>query len=135
MWAVSTWAGYIGWVCAVCIVLEGSMNRIIVSLLIALFSMPSGHAAEKEVVCAKYRADYGWSKGHKVEASILKGSELNSATKTFSYNILSTYVVIFWARDQASIIEMGWPYLSAIGQEGEDQRGMKWEIAKTSICF
>lgn len=115
--------------------LGGYMNRQIVTLIIALFAMPPAHAADKEVVCAKYKTDSGWSKGYEVEATILKGSELNSATRTLKYNNLSTYVVIFWEKDQASIIEMNWPYLNAIGQEGEDQRGVKWEIAKTSICF
>ena len=111
------------------------MKRIIFALCVSLLILPRAHAAEKETVCAKYRADYGWSKGYKVEATILKGGELNQATRTFNYNSLSTYVVIFWDKDQASVIEMNWPYLSPIGQEGEDQRGIKWEIAKTTICF
>lgn len=115
--------------------LGGAMNRLLVTLLIAVFAIPPGHAAEKEVVCAKYRTDYGWSKGYKVDATILNGSELNSETKTFNYNNLSTYVVIFWEKDRASIIKMGFPYLTIIGQEGEDQQGKKWEIAKTSICI
>jgi hypothetical protein len=57
------------------------------------------------------------------------------ATKSLNYNSLSTYVVIFWEKDQASIIEMSWPYLSLLGQGGVDQRGIRWEIAKTSFCF
>lgn len=92
-------------------------------------------AAERETVCAKYEAGYGWSKGYQVEATITNGSELNQATGSFRYKALSTYVVIFWEKDQVSIIEMSWPYLSPVGQPGVDQRGTPWKIAQTSICF
>lgn len=106
-------------------------------LLVAILtiSVSETHAAEREAVCAKYRAEYGWSNGYKVEATILKGHELNQATRTINYTSYSTYVVIFWDKDQASIIEMDFPYLGPVGQEGKDQRGIKWEIAKTNICY
>ena len=92
-------------------------------------------AAEKIQVCAKYQINTGWSKGHLVNASHLRGSELNTVTKSFEYSSFSTYIVIFWDKDQATIIEMDWPTINAIGQEGTDRRGLKWEIAKTRICF
>lgn len=92
-------------------------------------------AAERITVCAKYEVEYGWSKGYKVEATFTSGSELNSATRTFDYSALSKYVVIFWDKDEVSIIEMSFPYLGPIGLEGKDQRGRKWEIAKTSFCI
>ncbi len=91
-------------------------------------------AAERATVCAKYRTANGWSSGYKVEATIVKGSELNRAAASVDFKPFSTYVVIFWDNDEASIIEMGWSQLSFIGQEGEDRRGVKWEIAKTSLC-
>ena len=110
------------------------MSRILLALIL-FHAACCVSAAEGETVCAKYRTDNGWSKSYKVEATIIKGTELNQATRTFEYNAFATYVVIFWDKDQASIIEMSWPYLSPIGQEGEDRRGVKWEVAKTSFCF
>lgn len=103
----------------------------------ALFVLATGHveAGERATVCAKYRTEYGWSNGYQVVATIQTGNELNQATRSFSYTSYSTYVVIFWDKGQASVIEMSFPYLGPIGQEGEDQQGRKWEIAKTSICF
>jgi hypothetical protein len=91
-----------------------------IALALALFFISvSAVAAERETVCAKYQSEGGWSKNYKVEATIIRGTELNQATRSFEYNGLSTYVVIFWDKDQASIIEMSWPHLSPIGQEGK----------------
>ena len=92
-------------------------------------------AAEKVNICAKYRANYGWSTGYKVEANVLKGHELNAATNSIGYNGISTYVVIFWDEGQASVIEMDFPFLGPVGQTGTDQQGRQWEIAKTIICY
>lgn len=106
-------------------------------LLVALILVTPiiGAASELVTVCAKYKTNYSWSNGYKIEATVMKGSELNQATSSFDYTSSSTYVVIFWDEDQASIIEMDLPYLGPVGQNGEDQQGRKWEIAKTSICY
>jgi len=109
-------------------------NRFFWFFLLAL-TANHADAAEREIVCARYQTEYGWSNGYKVEATILKGSELNRATRSYDYSSYSIYVVIFWSQNQASIIEMDLPYLSSFGQEGEDQQGRKWEIAKTNLCF
>lgn len=92
-------------------------------------------ASERVQVCAKYRVDYGWSESYKVQATKSTGSELNRATGSWDYEGFATYVVIFWGPDQASIIKMDWPHLSAVGTEGEDQRGTKWEVSTSSMCF
>jgi len=92
-------------------------------------------AAEEIKVCARYETSNGWSKGYSVQARKLTGSEMNRATSSFNYESWSTYVVIFWDNDQASVIKMDMPYLSAIGLQGIDQEGRKWEIAKTSFCL
>ena len=104
-------------------------------IAILLTSSAFVHASERAVVCAKYAANYGWSEGYAIEATIASGSELNQATGSFTYDGLSTYVVIFWRQDQATIIKMSFPYLSAIGMDGEDQEGRKWQVAKTSVCI
>ena len=109
------------------------MRPLVLALFLSAVAQCAG-SAERATVCAKYRTANGWSSGYKVEATIIKGSELNQATRSVDYKAFSTYVVIFWDDDQASVIEMGWSQLSFIGQEGEDKRGVKWEIAKTSIC-
>lgn len=111
------------------------MVWIRLTFLASLLFASVGQAAERATVCAKYEKQYGWSQGYSVEARILKGSELNRATTSYDYNALSTYVVIFWDQNEASVIEMSFPTLSTVGTRGTDQRGRDWQIAKTSFCY
>ena len=104
-------------------------------ILTTLVILGNALAAEEIKVCAKYKTSSGWSKGYSVQARKLTGSELNQATSSFNYEAWATYVVIFWDDDQASIIKMEMPFLSAVGLQGVDQEGRKWEIAKTSYCL
>lgn len=92
-------------------------------------------AAERVELCAKYRTSSGWSDGYKIEATITKGSELNQATSSFNYQSLDIYVVIFWDKDEASVIQMNSPFISFTGETGYDQQGREWQIEKSSICF
>ncbi len=100
---------------------------------------PGGGATDSERlnICAKYQTEAGWSQAYKVSATIVKGSELNSKTGTFNYSPYSTYAVIFWAEGEASVLEMEYYYgtLSAYGVDATDQRGRKWHIAHTTICY
>jgi hypothetical protein len=98
------------------------MRRLISTLLFSLLLTATAVAAEKRTVCAKYMTDHGWSNGYKVQATLITGSELNSATRSFNYNVLSSYVVIFWDVGEASILELDFPYLSAMGQSAKDQQ-------------
>ena len=120
------------------------------SILLSLFFVASSAFADKRVsICARYQlaplepwntppgVKYyppighpplgGWSKGYRVEASVMKGSELNRATKSYDYKSYSTYAVIFWAKDQGTIIKLNRP-LDPVAQEGEDRRGVSWTI-------
>jgi YD repeat-containing protein len=93
--------------------------------------------ASQDRVCVKYQTESGWSHGYSVEGRILKGSELNQRTHTFDYNAFSTYVVVFWAQGEASILELAF-YFGSIpiyGVDATDQRGRKWQVSKTSLCY
>lgn len=110
------------------------MQKILI--LVALLFLGNALASEQVNVCAKYRTASGWSKGYKVEADVYKGTELNRVTKSFDFNSISTYVVIFWSKSNASIIEMDLPWLSVIGSSGKDRDGTRWEISKsTTLCY
>ena len=105
-------------------------------LPLLLFSFLTCSFAEEQIkACANYQASYGWSEGYEVDATVLKGTELNSAIGTFDYTSYATYVVIFWGPGQATIIEMDLPYVTALGTEGTDQEGTTWQVAKTSYCY
>lgn len=114
-----------------------SSNRVLSICLLALLILgtTASKAEEQVKICAKYEAQYGWSKGYSVEATKLSGMELNEKTGTFKFNSLATYVAIFWDKDQVSLIRLMWPFLTPVAQDGEDMRGVKWKIAETDFCF
>jgi hypothetical protein len=122
-------------VCTRAITVRGRGMKLVIGFAVLLLASSFAFASERAIVCAKYKSQSGWSDGYKVDATILNGSELNQATHSFDYESFSTYVVIFWHDNGASMIEMDSPDLTANGQEGKDQHGLKWEITKTSICY
>jgi hypothetical protein len=109
--------------------------KLVIASAVLLFASSFAFASERAIVCAKFESQSGWSDPRKVEATIIEGSELNRATNSFDYQSFSTYVVIFWHHGAASMIEMDSPELTANGQEGKDQHGLKWEITKNSVCL
>lgn len=110
--------------------------RLLLCVLVVMaFSQTQVFAKEKAVVCAKYRTSSGWSNAYKVEAIILKGHELNQATSSLTYQGFDTYVVIFWDKDAASVIQMESAFVTFMEQTGYDQQGRAWQIKKGSVCF
>lgn len=110
-------------------------KSIFCALAMMLFFSDYVSATEHAEICAKYRTSTGWSDAYKVEATIAKGNELNQATSSFNYQSFDTYVVIFWDKDQASVIQMESPFVTLVEQTGYDQQGRAWQIKKGSICF
>ena len=109
-------------------------HAALLALPLALLAFPS-IGSERTTICAHYETQDGWSDGYKVEATIATGSEMNRATNSFDYNAFSQYVTIFWGQDQATVIEMDDPYVTAIDSDGKDQEGRHWRVAKTSFCL
>lgn len=111
----------------------------ILFILIVIFSI-SANAAEKQSACAKYKKEYGWSKGYSVEAIVISGSDLNEAVGSFTrFRAFSTYAVIFWDKDQAVILKLP-PFsmgtLPMFETEVEDQNGRKWKIREGNLfCY
>lgn len=108
-----------------------------VGVTLLFFILAFAFAVEDQVVCAKYMTESGWSENYKVEAKIAKGSELNTATKTFDYNSFSTYVVIFWDQDEVSILELESYFgsLSPFGHDATDQIGREWNVSSSPMCY
>ena len=106
----------------------------IVSVLLLSIGF-SAQAKERAEICAKYRTASGWSNSYKVEATIISGSELNQATSSFNYQSFDKYVIIFWDKDQASVIHMEKAFVTFVEQMGFDQQGRAWLIKKGNICF
>jgi hypothetical protein len=93
-------------------------------------------STERVKVCAKYRrSDYTWSDAYGVTGQVQTGSTLNSKTGTYKYNASSTYVVIFWDKGQASILELDYGNLGASYKRAKDQRGSVWKVKGGGYCY
>jgi hypothetical protein len=111
--------------------------RFLLLAMIVLGLSSFASALEEQDVCVKYQTQSGWSKGYKVEGKVMRGSELNSATRSLDYNVLSTYVVIFWNQDEVSILELNSYFgsISILGQDATDQSGKAWQVSSSSLCY
>ena len=73
-------------------------------------------------------------RGYHVIAISTNGSELNETTDSLKYDLLSSYIVISWAEDRTTVIEMDGPFFEPtyIQTGGTDQEGHLWEISAYS---
>jgi len=100
-------------------------QRAFTAALCAALVVPAVAVAKEQVdICAEYTAT---GKTYHVTAISTNGSELNEETDTLNYNSLSQYILIFWAQDRASVIEMSGPAAYVPG-DGTDQEGRSWKI-------
>ncbi len=105
---------------------------LIRNFIFSLLLVPlTAFSSEKLTVCAKQ----GNGQAYKVEATLTTGAELNTETKTLNYVGFKKYVVIFWTPKEVSIIELDFPYVSALGTSGTDQQGRPWDVSTSSLCF
>lgn len=88
-------------------------------------------AATTQRVCAVYQDT---NAGYVVDAEIAQGTELNSATGTFAYDVFGTYAVIFWAPGQASAIRLSYYFgtFGILGVDGTDQQGHQWHLSNAN---
>lgn len=114
--------------------------NLVAAVVAAFLLSATAFAAEKADVCVKFRKDNGWSKGYSVQGIVISGSDLNSKVGSFTrFKSFSTYVVVFWDQEQASILEL--PALSMgtvpmFETEVEDQQGKKWKVREGhSMCY
>ncbi len=123
------------------------MKKTILTILTILLLIGTLEAKYTQTCKVKYKINYGWSKYYTVEVTFMSGTELNRATKTFNYAGFTTYAIIFWDKDEASVIKIS--SFTGCGTEvkqscitnkvtnfkGEDQQGRGWEICTKSYCF
>lgn len=106
--------------------------KLIAFIIAGIIFSSTAAAAEKEEACVKYRNENGWSKGYSVIATVISGSDLNSAVGSFTrFQSFATYAVVFWDDDQASILKLpptSMGSLPLLESEVEDQYGRNWKI-------
>lgn len=123
------------------------MKKIFIMLLILLLNVLYTYAKYTQTCKVKYKRQYDWSNYLTVDVTFMSGVELNNATKTYKYDSYSTYGIIFWDKDEASIIKVS--SFTGCGSEvtkscitnktlnleGEDQVGKNWQICTKDYCY
>ena len=105
-------------------------------LSLVMLSTNSFAKAEKKDVCVRYQSNWEWSKGYAVEATIIDGSDLNSAVGKYNaYSSFKTYAVIFWNKGQATVLQLPYSWLSISYQDVYDKDGSAWQIKEGSYCY
>lgn len=118
------------------------------ALALGLATAPATAAAEVRTPAqVRYQTQNGPSQWHKMEVTLVRGAELNKATRTYDYNHYGSFGVLFFGPGQAAVIELenliiGCPLeftatcLPRIGNlTGEDQDGTRWEICTQRYCY
>lgn len=100
-------------------------------LSLGIFTNASA-SGDLETLCARYKANYGWSDYYKVQAVLIDGSDLNRRLNTLEYSSYDRYAVLSWEQnDGVSLLKLESRYLTDfIDVSAEDQKGRAWGIKK-----
>jgi len=123
------------------------MKRIFLFITLMIFAIGIANAKYVQTCKIKYKKEYGWSKYYTVDVTFMSGTELNNATRTFDYDGFSTYAIIFWDKDEATVIKIS--SFTGCGTEvkkscitnkvmnleGKDQQNRKWEVCTNDYCY
>jgi hypothetical protein len=123
------------------------MKKTLITILTIFFLCSAAEAKYTQTCKVKFKKNYDWSDYYTVEVTFMSGMELNRATKSFDYDGFSTYAIIFWDKDEATVIKIS--SFTGCGTEvtqscitnkvsnleGEDQQGRGWELCSKSMCF
>ena len=60
------------------------LKHLVLAAVALSVAAPARADENKVDVCAKYETEDGWSKGYKVRANIISGSDLNQAVGSFT---------------------------------------------------
>ena len=122
------------------------MRNIISIIFLALIPI-IGQAKYRQTCEVHYKTNNSWSKKYTVEVTFMTGFELNQATNSFKYNSNSIYAIIFWDKNEASVIKIS--TILICGYEttkscitntysaltGTDQDDDEWKICVTDFCY
>lgn len=116
------------------------------ALAAALLVAPAAQAKVTATANVRYETQDGRSKWVKTNVQFMTGEELNEAAGSLSkYKMLKSYAIIFFAPDQAAVIEIS-SYVICSGEftvscmpvvgniKGKDQGGRQWEICAGTFC-
>ena len=121
------------------------MRKIILLFLLALSL--NVEAKFKGIFDISYLTREGWSKYYRVEVTFMTGYELNTATKSYNYDMYKLYAIVFWGPGEATVIKVStyvtscgfdaqWPCIQFYNHlNGSDQEGREWYVCLADICY
>jgi len=121
-------------------------NRRHAILALLIFPAMNALAAYREPCRVSYETEDGWSRKYDVECTYMTGFELNTATSTFNYQGFSTYAVVFWSQNQASVIRLTNTFFCGMETSdgcvtsfstvrGVDKPGRTWKVCLQDQIF
>jgi hypothetical protein len=122
------------------------MKTIITLVLLLSFNL--SFAKYRQTCAVRYSTEDGWSKKYIVDVTFMSGFELNQATSSYRYSSYSVYALIFWGRDEVTIIKLSSYVLcgyevdrnciaaaSLSDLKGSDQDDDQWRICVGNYCY
>jgi hypothetical protein len=104
--------------------------------ILLLLSSLGSQASERIEACVRYETRGGWSNAMQVRATATTGEELAQSTGNWTrFQPLSKYVVIFWEKGEASVINIGPWDVGSMPLRGADQAGRVWQVSIQDPCF
>ena len=106
------------------------MNRFFALLLACFCGTAFADTTLIENGCVRYIET---GKVYNVPLSIVDGKDL---WPKYSWaNLLTKYAIVFWDRDEATVIDISiFGLLLDTGVDGQDLQGRRWKVAKQPWC-
>lgn len=104
------------------------MKKIFLLLTGILFS-PFSNGYEVKKMCVSNNTS-----SYFVDVILTNGNDLGHKTNCLTcYEPLTAYAVVFWSKDQATIINLR-SSLIGLYNTGYDQNGRYWEVTNSPVC-
>jgi hypothetical protein len=82
------------------------MTKAALLLLFTIVFAHSLHATVRRVCKVQYQTEYGWSQEYTMQVVFMTGTELNRATRSFSYDAFKKYCLLWFSDGGVAINEI-----------------------------
>lgn len=124
---------------------QGPLKRLLLILAAMALAQPAS-ASVTQTSKVRYERDGSKSQWYPVEVNYMTSQELNAATKSLRYGAFDHYAIIFWGRDEATVIKLrgffscGERFIASCipsfgNMRGVDQQDRGGEICAQEFCY
>jgi hypothetical protein len=83
-----------------------TMTKIALILVLMMSFTESSFAVVRRTCKVQYQTDYGWSQEYTMQVEFMTGSELNKATRSYSYDSYKKYCLLWFSNGGVAINEI-----------------------------